>query len=433
MADPLDVLRAPSLPIYPDADFATGLRARIERSLTSPKGVAMTTTTLDQPTEVTAAGAAPSASGALTPYLAVADARVAIDWYVQNLGARAVGEPIVMPDGRIGHAELQLARARLFLSDEHPEIGVAAPASGAGTAVSLHLQVEDVDAVTARAAAADAVVEREPSDNPYGRVGVIRDPFGHRWMLNSPPAAALEQARDGDVGFFSLWVDDVERAAVFYADALGWTYAQDSGPGRTVEGTAFPHRITALADVRREFWPDQRHATLFCSRGVADLDTAIERVRTAGGRARERTEHGHNRVVDCVDDQGAPFSLHQNGPQTVRPTMSGTRHGDVGYLTMQVIDSTRAREFYGTVFDWTFTPGRVADGWQLHDPAPMTGMHGGHNEATLVPMYSVGDIAAAVERVRAAGGTASDPQPQPYGASAFCADDQGTPFYLGQL
>jgi predicted enzyme related to lactoylglutathione lyase len=152
-----------------------------------------------------------------------------------------------MPDGRIGHAELQIAGARVFLSDEHPESGFAAPASGAGSAVSLHLDVPDVDAVTARVAAANARVEREPSDNPYGRIGVIRDPFGHRWMLNSP------------------------RAAAFSADVLGWTYAEDNGPSRTVVGTAVPHRITALADAPGVL-ADQQHATLFCSRGVTDLD-----------------------------------------------------------------------------------------------------------------------------------------------------------------
>ena len=63
----------------------------------------------------------------------------------------------------------------------------------------------------------------------------------------------------------------------------------------------------------------------------------------------------------------------------------------------------------------------------------MTGMHGGHDVATGVPMYRVDDIEAAVARVRAAGGTATDPERQPYGISAECVDDQGTRFYLGQL
>jgi len=433
VADPLDVLRAPHTPVDPDPAFAVRLRARIERALTLPKGVtAVTTTTALDPSTDTAV----AATAALTPYLAVADARAAIDWYVDVLGARRVGEPIVMPDGRIGHAELAIAGARVFLADEHPEIGVAAPSRGVGTAVSLHLEVADVDAVTARAATASATVQREPSDNPYGRIGIIRDPFGHRWMLNSPPAAPAaptEPARDGDVVYVALWVDDVDRAAAFYADVLGWTYADDSGPSRTRVDPAFPRRIVALADVRREFWADQRYPTVFCSRGVADLDAAVERVRAAGGRAGEPRNAPYGRIAECVDDQGGPFSLHQNGPETVRPAMIGARQGDVAYLTMQVGDSSRAREFYGATFGWTFSGGHVEDGWQVEGLAPMTGMHGGHERATLVPMYRVDDIAAAVERVRAAGGTSTNPERQPYGVSVECTDDQGMPFYLGQL
>ena len=82
---------------------------------------------------------------------------------------------------------------------------------------------------------------------------------------------------------------------------------------------------------------------------------------------------------------------------------------------------------------WTFTPGRVDDGWQVDDARPMTGLHGGHDHATGVPMYLVDDIGSAVGRVRAAGGTASDPERQPYGMSSNCSDDQGTRFYLGEL
>ena len=76
-----------------------------------------------------------TAGTALTPYLAVDDARAAIRWYADVLDAGLEGEPIVMPDGRIGHAELAVAGARLYLSDAHPEIGVVAP-TGKGTAVT---------------------------------------------------------------------------------------------------------------------------------------------------------------------------------------------------------------------------------------------------------------------------------------------------------
>ncbi|MGH3321905.1 MAG: VOC family protein, partial [Streptosporangiaceae bacterium] len=108
-------------------------------------------------------------------------------------------------------------------------------------------------------------------------------------------------------------------------------------------------------------------------------------------------------------------------------------HGQLAYLTFEVVDSARARAFFGSVFGWRFTRGGVPDGWQIEGLHPMGGMHGGDSEAAVVPMYAVDDVEAAVTRVRTAGGTASDPERQPYGTTSSCTDDQGTRFYLGEL
>lgn len=123
----------------------------------------------------------------LTPYLAVGDARAAIQWYADVLGAVVTVEPIVMPDGRIGHVELVIDGARLMMADAHPELQCPAPTIGAGSPVTLHLAVGDVDALVGRAREAGAEVDRGPEDSPpVGRVAVLRDPFGHRWFLNQP-------------------------------------------------------------------------------------------------------------------------------------------------------------------------------------------------------------------------------------------------------
>lgn len=123
--------------------------------------------------------------GELTPYLAVRDARAAIEWYVMHLGAEVTYELIVMPDGRIGHVELEVDGARWMMSDEHPELQVEAPLDGRGAAVTLHLTVDDVDGAAERAVAGGALLDRGPEDSdPAGRVAVLRDPFGHRWFLN---------------------------------------------------------------------------------------------------------------------------------------------------------------------------------------------------------------------------------------------------------
>lgn len=121
----------------------------------------------------------------LTPYLCVADARAAIEWYVAALGAEVIYEPIVMEDGRVGHCELAIDEARWMMSDQFDSAGVAAPDPARGSAVSLHLTVTDVDAAAARVVATGASMARGPEDSPpAGRVAVFLDPFGHRWFLN---------------------------------------------------------------------------------------------------------------------------------------------------------------------------------------------------------------------------------------------------------
>jgi len=242
----------------------------------------------------------------LTPYLAVRDARAAMAWYGDAMGARVVGDPYVMDDDRIGHAELEVGGARIYLSDEHPELGIVAPEPGRVT-VTLHLTVPDVDTAIRAAGDAGATVERPARDEPYGRTGVVVDPFGHRWMLQTPPARAAEP----------------------------------------------------------------------------------------------------------------------------RPAV---RPGDAVYLTLRVPDGARARDFYEAVLGWSAVRGRVPDGWQAEGPIPMVGIAGGGGEEPgMVPMYAVDDIEVAVAAVRTAGGEAREVERHPYGLTSQCRDDQGLPFYLGQL
>jgi uncharacterized glyoxalase superfamily protein PhnB len=181
--DPFADLRAVDTPIDPNPEFAIRLRSRLGRALALPRGV----------TPVTAPGEDAEqleTRSAVVAYLAVADARRAIEWYQDVFGADLSGEPIVMPDGRVGHAELAIAGGALYLADAHPEIGVTAPRSGEAT-VSLMLPVHDADVVRARALAAGARGDREPYDDYGQRNAWIVDPFGHRWGLHSPlPATA---------------------------------------------------------------------------------------------------------------------------------------------------------------------------------------------------------------------------------------------------
>jgi uncharacterized glyoxalase superfamily protein PhnB len=122
---------------------------------------------------------------ALTPYLCVSDSRAAIEWYQEVFQATVKGTPYVMDDGRIGHVELEIGDALMMMADPFPEVDVEPPQPSNGSAVSLHLQVPDCDAVAAAAVRMGARLDRGPETSSHGRSATFHDPFGHRWMVNS--------------------------------------------------------------------------------------------------------------------------------------------------------------------------------------------------------------------------------------------------------
>ena len=427
MTDPLEILREPAGPAAPDPAFALRLRARLERALELPRGVVVSTATIRSEPAVTTDPASQTL-GAAIPYLAVPDGRAAIAWYVNVLGAVLDGDPIVMPDGRIGHAELALAGGKLYLADEFPDIGVVAPRPGEAS-VSLALAVTDVDARVAAATESGGRLVREISEAYGSRNATIIDPFGHRWMLqqalNTVPATEAPPApwHQGDIGYVSIWTPDLERAATFYAGVLGWTYAHPEPQGRQIVEQSMAMGL----------YGDRDRPNLFCAYVVGDVDAAAARVRAAGGTASSPVELKYGRVSDCVDPEGTHFAVYTCPSEPgLRSPLNGERHGDLSYVTFNVANSEGARAFYSAVLGWEYTPGRIDDGWQVNDIQPMSGLAGGFSEPVVRPMWRVDDIAAAVARVRAAGGTATDPEEQPYGLSSECVDDQGMAFYLGQ-
>jgi PhnB protein len=119
----------------------------------------------------------------LFPYLRVKGADRAIDWYRRAFGVTEKFR-LTEPTGRVGHCELLFGQATLMLSEEYPEHGLLGPQSVGGTSVTLHLHVDNADAMIDRAVAAGATLVRPPSDAFYGeRGGTIRDPFGHDWLI----------------------------------------------------------------------------------------------------------------------------------------------------------------------------------------------------------------------------------------------------------
>src|SRR5205807_2340663 len=89
------------------------------------------------------------------PYLSVDGASSAIDFYTKVFGAKERMR-LAAPEGKIGHAELQIGDSVVMLADVFPEMGGQSPKSIGGTPVSVMVYVEDVDAVFGRALSAGA-------------------------------------------------------------------------------------------------------------------------------------------------------------------------------------------------------------------------------------------------------------------------------------
>ena len=108
------------------------------------------------------------------------------------------------------------------------------------------------------------------------------------------------------------------------------------------------------------------------------------------------------------------------------------RAGDVAYVTVAVPDAQVARELYGDVLGWRFSPGSVADGWEVEGASPSVGLWGGRQqEPPQVQLcYRVPDLARALQAVRARGGSAQEPQDKPYGRLVECTDPAGLRFSL---
>lgn len=325
-----DSLRQPDRPVAPDRRFADDLRARLTAELTPtidlPDRAERTTMSTTADAETTPAPAPPNTG--IIPYLAIRGAAEAIDWYVEVFGAVETVRFVGDDDDRIGHAELQIGGGKIYLSDEYPEMGVTAPASIGGHSAAFVANVDDVDAVHDGAVRTGGTSLQPPQDQPYGdRSATIMDPFGHRWMVQSPISQPtideLNENMDGftvtgadpqpdddrapaEIGYITLSYDDTDRAMVFYAAVFGWQADQGhAGPGYAhVGNTKLPIGMTP--------------------NGSATAPSLYVRVTDADARAALAIEHGGSVVsrfeaasginIECVDDQGAAFTIWQPAP-----------------------------------------------------------------------------------------------------------------------
>ena len=147
----------------------------------------------------------PDGYRSVTPYLTISGAADAIEFYKESFGATERSR-MTAPNGRIGHAELEIGDSVIMLADEFPDMGGVSPTTVGGTPVIIHLYVDDVDSVVERAVAAGATLTTPVANQFYGdRSGMLRDPYGHEWYVAThvedvPPAEMERRAAEAMSG-----------------------------------------------------------------------------------------------------------------------------------------------------------------------------------------------------------------------------------------
>jgi uncharacterized glyoxalase superfamily protein PhnB len=234
-------------------------------------------------------------------------------------------------------------------------------------------------------------------------------------------------------------VSDARRAMDWYVEVFG---AQRRGELHVNADGTIGHAEVGIGDgvlmfsEASDLWPDvpvrapDSPATFSHTLHleVDDVDESTERARRSGASVeREPADQPYGRGAVIVDPFGHRWMLLRRPARATR-----LRQGDVANVMMAARDAHRAKEFYEAVLQVPFSSGHPG-WWRTEETRPPLGIRSSASgEPELQLSYRVDDIAAAAERVRAAGGHADEPARMPFGLLAECVDDQGTTFRLWQ-
>lgn len=118
----------------------------------------------------------------IAPWLSVADATQAVDYYKRAFGAVVV-ERLEEEPGSLVVAHLSIGEATFWVQQDAD----ASPQALDGRSpVRMILTVNDPDAVFEQAIAAGATEVAAVSEDHGWRIGRVADPFGHHWEIGKP-------------------------------------------------------------------------------------------------------------------------------------------------------------------------------------------------------------------------------------------------------
>lgn len=278
MADPLEVLRRPIVPLDPDPAFTARLRSRLERTLIEGD---------DMPVQTRTDGDIAFFS------LHVPSADRARDFYSGVLGWQ-------YGDSELGGRLDQIVNLSLPGSIWDGEAVPGVPNPG----VHLVHHVADLEAAVAKVRELGGTAT-DPFPSPYGLRSRCTDDQGNGFGLiqeQSASATAINGELPGDLAYLTICPGDEQRAATFYTALFGWGFHPGSVEhGLQIEGSTPQGGI----------WGGTGRQNVMLMYRVDDVAAAVAKVRELGGQATEPAQMPYGVTSDCVDDQGMTFYLGQ--------------------------------------------------------------------------------------------------------------------------
>ncbi|MFC4854128.1 VOC family protein [Actinophytocola glycyrrhizae] len=211
--------------------------------------------------------------------------------------------------------------------------------------------------------------------------------------------------------YYVIRAPELARAKDFYTAVFGWAYAEDNH----IQGSS-PAGGLAEGEPGTDLYFE-----------VPDAAAAAARLRALGGEAPDPvlSESGWSGQAE-----GGLLALWQpaEGYAQDNPKCA---EGDLFYFVVPVADDA-VKERYQAALGWELSTGSHPGGWNIENSQPPGGLfvdHAGRPDL----YFRVADVDEAAQRVRAAGGTAGDTQPNSAGRHAACRDDQGVAFSIGSL
>ncbi len=211
--------------------------------------------------------------------------------------------------------------------------------------------------------------------------------------------------------YYVIRAPDLARAKSFYTAVFGWTYTDDNH----IQGSS-PAGGLAEGEPGTDLYLE-----------VPDIKAAVARLRELGGEAPDPTQSTSG--WSCEAERGL-LALWQpaEGYAQTSPTCA---EGDLFYYVVPVA-SDEVKERYQAVLGWELSPGSHPNGWNIENSSPPGGLFVDHTGRPDL-YFRVADVDEAARRVRDAGGTAGEKQPNSAGWHAACRDDQGVEFSIGSL